>query len=134
MANIASGNTDKVNDRAVMCSLPAITKRATSDNCCGNKGSPGPLSVQLSSLYSESKICPGPTPAEFALYPKVAVASSVRTLEKVSALETCSAPGERFAKYKRWQPPLPCPPLPQIAQSAGISKPSTRACNLQTFY
>lgn len=133
--NIASGNTDKINADAIRCSLPAITRSAKSDNCCA-KNPPGPLVVQTSSLYSESKKCPGPTPDELARYPKVAVPSSVRTLEKVNNFESCTTTtaGERFAKYKRWQPPVPCPPLPQSAQNAGISKPSTRACNLQTFY
>lgn len=138
MANIASGNSDKINADSIRCSLPAVTKAATSDKCCVNNVPRGPLTVQLSSLYAESKskACPPPTPEQFALYPKVAVPSSLRTLEKLSNYENCTTTtaDQRFAKFRRWQPPPPCPPLPQTAQSAGISKPSTRACNLQTFY
>lgn len=138
MANMASGNSDKINADAIRCSLPAVTKTATSDNCCVNNVPRGTSNVQLSSLYSESKskTCPPPTPEQFALYPKVAVPSSLRTLEKLSNYENCTTTtaDQRFAKFRRWQAPVPCPPLPQTAQSVGISKPSTRACNLQTFY
>lgn len=136
MTNMASGNSDKINVDAIRCSLPAVTKTATSDKCCVNSTPPGPLTVQLSSLYSESKTCPPPTPEQFALYPKVAVPSSLRTSQKLSNYQNCTTTtaDQRFAKFTRWQPPAPCQPLPQIAQSAGISKPSTRACNLQTFY
>ena len=134
MTNMASGNSDKINADAIRCSLPAVTRSAASDNCCVNNVPRETSNVQLSSLHSESKVCPGPTPQQFALYPKVAIPSSMRTLEKLSNLENCTTADQRFAKFKRWQPPAPCPPLPQTAQSAGISKPSTRACNLQTFY
>ena len=136
MTNMASGNSDKINADAIRCSLPAVTKTAASDKCCVNNVPRGTSNVQLSSLYSESKTCPPPTPEQFALYPKVAVPSSLRTLEKLSNYQNCTTTtaDQRFAKFKRWQAPAPCQPLPQIAQSAGISKPSTRACNLQTFY
>ena len=136
MTNMASGNSDKINADAIRCSLPAVTKTATSDNCCVNNVPRGTSNVQLSSLYSESKVCPPPTPEQFALYPKVAVPSSLRTSQKLSNYQNCTTTtaDQRFAKFTRWQAPAPCQPLPQIAQSAGISKPSTRACNLQTFY
>ena len=136
MTNMASGNSDKINADAIRCSLPAVTKTASSDKCCVNNVPRGTSNVQLSSLYSESKVCPPPTPEQFALYPKVAVPSSLRTLEKLSNYQNCTTTtaDQRFAKFTRWQAPAPCQPLPQIAQSAGISKPSTRACNLQTFY
>jgi len=134
--NIASGNTDKINAETIRCSLSSIKDKSVSDNCCVNKTPPGPLTVQSHSMYLKSKNCPNPTPAEFALYPKVAVPSSVRTMEKLNNYQNCTTltTDQRFAKYKRWQPPIPCQPLPQTAQSAGISKPGTRACNLQTFY
>ena len=136
MTNMASGNSDKINADAIRCSLPAVTKTASSDKCCVNNVPRGTSNVQLSSLYSESKTCPPPTPEQFALYPKVAVPSSLRTSQKLSNYQNCTTTtaDQRFAKFTRWQVPAPCQPLPQIAQSAGISKPSTRACNLQTFY
>ena len=136
MTNMASGNSDKINADAIRCSLPAVTKTAASDKCCVNNVPRGTSNVQLSSLYSESKTCPPPTPEQFALYPKVAVPSSLRTSQKLSNYQNCTTTtaDQRFAKFTRWQAPAPCQPLPQIAQSAGISKPSTRACNLQTFY
>jgi hypothetical protein len=39
-------------------------------------------------------------------------------------------PVTRFAQYQRYQVPVPCAPLPQSANMAGKSLPSSRACNL----
>jgi hypothetical protein len=44
---------------------------------------------------------------------------------------TCATlpdPVQRFAQYIRRAPPVPCQALPQEANMAGISKPSTRNC------
>lgn len=35
---------------------------------------------------------------------------------------------QRFASYTRWTPPLPCPALPALANSAGQAKPSVNTC------
>ena len=129
-ANMSSGNTDKINQQTIYNGLP---QNSVSDKCCIGAGEPsGPLTVQVPSMLLIARTCPTPTPAQFALYPKVAPPCSVRT-ESLMACVTSnsqSVPKQRFAKYARYQAPQPCQPLPQSARMAGLSKPSTRACNL----
>jgi hypothetical protein len=131
-ANIASGNTDKIGAEVIRCSVEAAA--ATGDNrsvplpC---RTPVGPLTVQVPSMLLASKGCPPPSRADFAKYPKVAVASSIRTQNLMSTYENCSQ--RRFSEYRRWQPPPPCPALPQSANMAGISQPSTRKCNSFTY-
>jgi hypothetical protein len=40
------------------------------------------------------------------------------------------SPNQRFSRYDRYTPPVPCPPLPASVNMVGISQPSTRLCNL----
>jgi hypothetical protein len=40
-------------------------------------------------------------------------------------------PTSRFTKYIRFIPAVPCQALPQSANMAGISLPSTRGCNIK---
>jgi hypothetical protein len=91
---------------------------------------PGPLTVQLPSLLLKSRNCPPPTPAQFALYPKVAVPSSVLTQARAtgSSCPKVLAPDKRFAHYKRYEAPVPCQALPQSANMAGKSLPSSKNC------
>lgn len=100
--------------------------------CCISPTPPGPLTVQTPSqlLAAQMAACPLPTPAEFALYPKVAVPESVRigNLANGGTCATLPAPEQRFAMFNRYNPPIPCQALPQEANMAGISKPSTRGC------
>jgi len=106
-----------------MSSLPA----------CGCKTPPGPLNTQLPSLYILSKVCPTPSVEDFAKFPKVAVPCSVRTEALLVANSKCATipdPVNRFSKYQRFQAPTPCQALPQSANMAGISQPSSRKCNL----
>jgi hypothetical protein len=128
--NLSSGYTDKITENTIRCSVEAVAKTLKSDKCC-DAYVPGhqPVAVYPSMLLA-SKTCPPPTPAEFALYPKVAVPSSVRT--EMLSERTCAAlpgPTQRFSQYTRYTPPVPCQPLPQSANMAGISQPSTRLCN-----
>ena len=116
--------------KKIQCGIPSILARSHTDKCCMiSNNSPG-VAVYPSMLLA-SKVCPTPTPAEVALYPKVAVPCSVRT----SALQNSACPGlpdptQRFSQYDRYQPAVPCQPLPQSANMAGISKPSVKNCNL----
>lgn len=129
-ANMSSGNTDKINQQTIYNGLP---QNSVSDKCCiGNAEPSGPLTVQLPSMLLLARTCPPPTPAQFALYPKVAPPSSVRTQSLIECVTSNNQnlPNLRFAKYIRYQVPPPCQPLPESARMAGISKPSTRACNL----
>ena len=127
---MSSGYTNRLAEKTIYEGLP---QDSVSDKCCSGSQHSGPTTfTQLPSLLLASRSCPPPTPASFALYPKVAVPCSVRT----QALNTCTinagplASSQRFSKYQRFRQPVPCPPLPASARMAGISKPSTRACNL----
>jgi len=129
-ADISSGYADRVNLAALRC---GFSKGIIPNRCC-SKTPPGPLTVQLPSMLLLSKVCPPPTPAQFALYPKVAVPCSVRTQELATPNATCTSlplTSQRFSKYNRYQPAVPCQPLPQKANTAGISLPSIRECNFK---
>lgn len=102
------------------------------DSIC-SKPPPGPNVTQLPSLLLLSRVCPPPSAADFASYPKVAVPCSVRTEALAKPNPNCARipdPIQRFSKYQRYEPPIPCQPLPQSANMAGISQPSTRECNV----
>ena len=122
--SFSSDQTGKLREETIRAS----SKPASFYNPCAN--CPTPIS-KLASYNSIIRECKGPTPAEFALYPKVAVASSVRTQQILNMYEnkTCE-PSQRFSKYQRYRPPVPCALLPQKANTAGISLPSFRECNI----
>jgi len=126
--NFSSGQTSIIIDKSTQCSVPKAQQIAHTDKCCSTSKSP---SARYPSMVLSTKKCPPPTPAEFAKYPKVAVPSSVRTEALVSG-SRCPPinPVTRFAQYNRYQVPVPCPPLPDSSRMAGISLPSSRACNL----
>ena len=134
MANIASGNTDKKEADIKYCFTEMRAAKLKGAPAICDNVPPGPLTVQTPSMLLAAKAsnCTPPTPAQFALYPKVAIPSSVRTQALVSKYANCPTPqsAQRFAQYTRFTPPVPCQPLPQSANTAGISKPSTRLCNL----
>ena len=125
-ANMSSGHTDIINERVLENFKPntSISQPKCQDT------PPGPLRVQLPSLLLKSKSCPPPTPAQFALYPKVAVPSSILTQARASG-SSCPkvlAPDKRFAQYRRYQAPALCQALPQSANMAGKSLPSSKNC------
>lgn len=126
-ANFSSGYTQSIIDNGIMCR----THPKVIESCgqCSKSDASGstPTSVAVyPSMLLLSRACPPPTASEFASYPKVAPPSSVRT--QVLMNKASCNPSQRFAQFNRWQPPVPCPPLPP--SMAGISQPSTRACNL----
>jgi hypothetical protein len=129
-ANLSSGYTYNLNQAAIKCGIANVVQKECS-NACSNEP-PGPKNVQIPSL-ALLNTCPPPTAAQFALFPKVAVPCSVYTEARSIPNGRCAAlpePTARFAQYNRYQPPVPCAPLPQSANMAGISKPSTRLCNI----
>ena len=129
-ADMSSGYADRVNQMALRC---GFSKGSLPNECC-TKTPPGPLTVQVPSMLLLSKVCPPPSKEEFALYPKVAVPCSVRTELLAFPNLTCTSlplPTSRFAKYIRYTPAMPCQALPQSANMAGISLPSTRLCNIK---
>jgi hypothetical protein len=127
--NLSSGYTDQLNEMMIR---NGYSKAVPYSNDCyknisGNKSAIYPSILLLNKINS----CPPPTPADYALYPKVAVQSSVRTQALLTCIvNTQSDPTNRFAKFQRYQIPVPCQPLPQSANMAGISLPSTRECNI----
>lgn len=127
--NFSSGHTSRLANQTIACGIPAVAQRASADGCCKAVVPPGPV-ARLPSMVLESRACPQPTPAQFALYPKVAVPESVRVQNLANRVcQTYSDPvTQRFAQYRRFQPAPPCQPLPPEANMAGISKPSTRGC------
>ena len=118
-ANLSSGYTEQILRDTLECSSKSI---ASTQQCLlrTNPGQ-GPSAMYPSMRLSEkSKQCPAPTPADFATYPKAAVASSVLTQSR-SIKQT----QERFSQYVRYQPPAPCPVVRQPT-----SLPSVNQCPL----
>ena len=122
-ANFSSGHTQNLLDKRDCC-----TKPLTALEDCGScvKKASGPTAVYPSMLL-KGKVCPAPSPEDFAKYPKVAVPSSVRT-QAIMMKAGSTDLSQRFAQFRRYQPPVPCLPLPP--SMAGISEPSKRGCNL----
>ena len=130
--NLSSGYTESLIKETLLNGIPNLASIARSDMCCipGNQ-TIKPPTASLPSMILLSRTCPPPSPADFALYPKVAVPSSVRTQALSSpACATLPDPVQRFSQYQRFQVPIPCAPLPQSANMAGISKPSSLECNI----
>ena len=130
--NLSSGHTSQLIDTTIsnQCS---VSQPSYSDNCCV-KTIPGrqPVAVRSSVHLAKKTVCPKPSRADFALFPKVAIPSSARTQAIQGSLEGCRlvTKTQRFSRYDRYTPPVPCPPLPAFVNMVGISQPSTRACNL----
>ena len=125
--NLSSGYTNIQTENAIQCGLPKVTASAQNDKCCSGSTIVQPVAMYQSMLL-KSKVCPQPSPEEFALYPKVAVASSVRT--QLLSSQACTASTNRFSQYDRYQIPVPCQALPQEAAMAGISRGTTLNCNI----
>jgi len=124
-ANFSSGYTDKIREDEVRCVIPRVALESCIP-CKTDVSGPQPMAqpmAQTCSMALLGKVCSPPTEAEFALYPKVAVASSVRTLAIIDKVLDKS---QRFSQYRRYTPPSPCPPLPPTM--AGISQPSSKRC------
>jgi hypothetical protein len=127
-ANLSSGYTDTLNDRVSQCAKPNILP---STAVCNSSVSGARPVARYPSMVLASKICTPPTPSQLALYPKVAMTSSVRTQALSSPVcPVLPSATQRFSHYRRYEPPIPCSPLPAASISAGISKPSVIKCNI----
>jgi hypothetical protein len=124
-ANFSSGYTDTLRQKQVRS---GPSGKVYSDTCgntqclSGSIGSNGESRAAYQSMYLLSKTCPQNTPVRVTT-----TSSSVRT-ESLSN-PTCTKTNGRFSQYNRYDPPDPCPALPQSMNMAGISLPSTRQCN-----
>ena len=129
--NLSSGYTARLNDAVITSGISKSSSIAYSQNCSGIVIPGNPPVASYPSMILLSRTCPTPTPAQFALYPKSAVPSSIRTQALSSpSCATLPSPNQRFAQYQRYQVPVPCAPLPQSANMAGISRPSSLECNI----
>ena len=128
-ANFSSGYMNKINSDTITCGIPDRLNRVHTQHCCSKSYISGSPVAVYPSMLLQSKVCPPPTPAEFLLYPKVAVPCSVKTAALQNPVCNTDS-GDRFLQYRRYQAPTPCLPLPQSANMAGISKPSVKNCNL----
>jgi hypothetical protein len=127
--DFSSSVTDKLIDQQCCSKIQEVSTSIIVPHCSNTSGYK-PVATYPSLLLQ--KKCTPPTPAQFALYPKVAIPCSLRTQCLVNRSNCASLPHytNRFAQYNRYQVPEPCAPLTQLAASAGISKPSTRGCNI----
>ena len=120
-ANFSSGYTDHLQEKKATCAAPVVALESCGP-CKKDLSGPQPV-AKYPSMVLLGKVCPPPTPEQFALYPKVAVASSVRTQAMIDKVNDNS---QRFSQYRRYIPPVPCTPLPP--SMAGISQPSSKRC------
>jgi hypothetical protein len=127
-ANFASTPIDTMAQTVINCNMARNLGRYHQPKCCSTYSGPQPVASYPSVILKPN--CNNPTPAEFALYPKVAIPSSVRTMVIKSCYDSTPIPTNRFAMYNRYTVPVPCAPLPASANMAGISKPSVRECNI----
>ena len=125
-ANFSSNLTDKIQENTRRDSDKPFPIYQPSATC--SPAIIAPTAVYPSMLLAKRQ-CPPPSPADFALYPKVAVRSSMRTQALNDAVQSCSL-SQRFNKYQRFQVPIPCQPLPASANMAGKSLPSSIPCNI----
>ena len=125
-ANFSSWYTTKVNRAVIKASVTKDINMPCQYKCPTNISG----STQTTTCQSQNL-----TPAEYAKFPKVAIPSSVLTESRrvTSVCANGTIPDQRFSHYRRYEPPTPCLPLPQTANMAGISKPSTRQCNLYSI-
>jgi len=131
---LSSGYAMSLNDQAIYCGIPSQAARAQSDQCCKPTSGQAIQPAQLSSTYLQKKSCSiQPTPAQFALYPKVAISQSsyIQNL-LTNNCATLPDPTTRFPQ--RFIPP-PCvqQALPVEAYLAGKSLPS-KACQFAIPY
>ena len=127
--NLSSGYTNQQTEKTIYSGITKSVSIAYSNKCCNNPGATYATASQPSMVILGNP-CPDLTPAEFALYPKVAIPSSVRLQQLTSSCLPSTEPEKRFSKYQRYQVPPVCPPLQPSANMAGKSLPSSLECNI----
>jgi hypothetical protein len=128
--NLSSGYTNNLIDKTLECGITKSVSIAYSNHCCNSGSDINKVVASQPSMVIIGNPCREVTPAEFALYPKVAIPSSVRLQQVTSSCPPSINPENRFAKYQRYQVPVPCLPLSQSANMAGKSLPSSNECNI----
>jgi len=124
--NLSSGYTNSLIDKATHCAVTKASAIAYSDDCCVSGISTQQPVARYPSMVLQAKTCPPPTPAQLALFPKVATPSSVRTQALTTTYNsnaisplfaTLPLPQDRFAKYNRFKAPVECPPVIELSQA-----------------
>ena len=115
-ANLSSGYTSKVNQKAQGPACHPLVRQGASA-CCIDSSGQSRSQIYPSAVYPsmlgvlQAQSCPAPTPEQLALYPKVAVPSSVltesrkdRTYAWAIALEST----HKFSQDTAYEPQHPC--------------------------
>ena len=130
--NISSGYTSQLVQQAYRCDQARVLAQLQSGPCCP------PPSTNKSAVYASvleqeaATRCQANQVEQAKTFPKVGVPESVRIQRVQSAAIECSYnqfnPETRFAMYKRYDPPAPCP-APTAAQlNSTAPKPTFFGC------
>jgi len=132
--NISSGYTSQLVQQAYNCDRQRILGKLQqgSGNCCPPKPS-NKSALYASILEQEAATRCQANPVEQAYkFPKVGVPESVRIQRVQSAAIQCSYnqfnPETRFAMYKRYEPPPPCPGPTAEQLNSTAPKPTFFSC------
>jgi hypothetical protein len=133
--NISSGYTSQLVQQAFRCDQARVLRllQQGGGNCCPSQPSTLKAAVYASVLEQEAATrCQANQVRQVDTFPKVGVPESVRIQRVQYANLQCSFnqfnPETRFAMYKRYEPPAPCP-APTAAQlNSTAPKPTFFGC------
>lgn len=132
--NISSGYTSQLVQQAFRCDQARVLAklRTGGGNCCP------PPSTNKSAVYASvleqeaATRCQANQVKQVDTFPKVGVPESVRIQRVQSASLQCTFnqfdPTTRFAMYKRYQPPPPCPGPTAAQLNSTAPKPTFFGC------
>ena len=140
--NISSGYTSQLVQQAFQCDRQRILEKLQlqqgTGNCCPPPAT-NKSAVYASVLEQEAATrCQANQVEQVETFPKVGVPESVRIQRVQSAALQCDYnqfnPETRFAMYKRYEPPAPCP-APTAAQlNSTAPKPTFFGCQPSRFF
>lgn len=130
--NISSGYTSQLIQQALRCDQSRILAQLQSAPCCK------PTTTNKSAVYASvleqeaATRCQANQVEQVEQFPKVGVPESVRIQRVQSAALQCSYnqfnPETRFAMYKRYDPPPPCPGPTAEQLNSTAPKPTFFGC------
>lgn len=136
--NISSGYTSQLVQQAYRCDQARVLAQLQSQTCCP------PPSTNKSAVYASvleqeaATRCQANQVRQVDSFPKVGVPESVRIQRVQSASLQCSYdqfnPETRFAMYKRYQPPAPCPGPTAAQLNSTAPKPTFFGCQPSRFF
>ena len=133
--NFSSGYTEKLNESVIQFGIEKNENRGYNNACVETyiSGSQITPVANYPSMILAANVCPISSPQVFASYPKIAMLSSQLTQQKSSVVCMNFDATQRFSKYNRYQIPVPCQPVPQSANMAGISLPNAIPCKINPY-